>query len=88
MTSGRDVVEAQDYGPPGDGYPVMTQSGLFIESDSLKAAWSPGRKLEDTVAQLQRVIEDYRKELRIVRGQAYETVGAYFHASSQIFGKI
>ena len=69
MTSGRDVVEALDYRPPGDGYPVISQSGLFIESDSLKAAWSPGRKLEDTVAQLQRVIEEYRKELRIAEGQ-------------------
>ena len=69
MTSGRDVVEAQDYRPPDDGYPVITQSGLFIESDSLKAAWYPGRKLEDMVAQLQRVIEEYRKALRIAGGQ-------------------
>ena len=31
MTSWRDVVEAQDYGPPGDGYPMVAQSRLFIE---------------------------------------------------------
>ena len=60
---------AQDYGPPGDGYPVITQSGLFIKNNSPRAAWSPGRKLEDTVAQLQRDIEDCRKELRIAGGQ-------------------
>ena len=89
MTSGRDVVEAQDYRPPGDGYPMITQSGLFIESDSLKAAWSPDRKLEDTVAQLQRVIEEYRWGTRSGESSsAYETVGVYFHASSQIFWKI
>ena len=69
MTSGRDVVEAQDYGTPGDGYPMVAQSGLFIENDSPKAAWSPDRKLEDTVARLQRDIEDCRKELRIAGGQ-------------------
>ena len=69
MTSWRDVVEAQDYGPPGDGYPMVAQSRLLIENDSPKAAWSPGRKLEDTVAQLQRDIEDCRKELRIAGGQ-------------------
>ena len=68
MTSGRDVVEAQDYGPPGDGYPMVAQSGLFIENDSPKAAWSPGWKLEDTVARLQRDIEDCRT-LRIAGGQ-------------------
>ena len=43
MTSGSDVVEVQDYGPPGDGYPMITQSGLFIEYDSSEAAWSPSR---------------------------------------------
>ena len=69
MMSGRDVVEAQDYGPPGDGYPMVAQSGLFIENVSLKEAWSPGRKLEDTVARLQRDIEDCRKELGIAGGQ-------------------
>ena len=31
MMSGSDVVEVQDYGPPGDGYPMVAQSGLFIE---------------------------------------------------------
>ena len=65
MTSGSDVVEVQDYGPPGDGYPMVTQSGLFIENDSPEAAWSPSQKLEDGVARLQRGIMDYRKELRI-----------------------
>ena len=90
MTSWRDVVEAQDYGPPGDGYRMEAQSRLFIDNDSPKAAWSPGRKLEDTVAQLQRDIEDCRKELRIAgeSSSAYEMVGVYFHTSSQIFGKI
>ena len=33
MTSGSDVVKAQDYGHPGDGYPMVAQSGLFIEND-------------------------------------------------------
>ena len=74
---------------------MVTQSGLFIENDSPKEAWSPSQKLEDAVAKLQRDITDYRKELRIARGtrsgdssSAYEKVGVYFHASSQIFGKI
>ena len=64
MTSGSDVVEVQDYGPPGDGYPMVTQSGLFIENDSPEAALSPSQKLEDAVARLQRDITDYRKEIR------------------------
>ena len=34
MTSGSDVVEAQDYGPPDDGHPMVAQSGIFIENDS------------------------------------------------------
>ena len=50
MTSGSDVVEAQDYGPPDDGYPMVAQSGLFIENDSPKEAWSPSRKLADADA--------------------------------------
>ena len=64
MTSGSDVVEAQDYEPPDDGYPMVTQSGLFIENDSLKEVLSPSKKLENAVARLQRDIADYRKELR------------------------
>ena len=43
---------------------MVAQSGLLYESDSLKEAWSPSRKLEDAVARLQRDIADYRKELR------------------------
>ena len=66
MTSGSDVVEVQEYGPPGDGYPMVAQSGLFIENDSPEAAWSPSQKLEDAVARLQRDITDYRKEIRIL----------------------
>ena len=38
MTPVMDVVETQDYGPPGIGYPTVNQSGLFIENDYLKAA--------------------------------------------------
>ena len=64
MTSGSDIVEAQYWGPPDDGYPIVAQSGLLYENDSLKEAWSPSRKLEDAVAQQQRDIADYRKELR------------------------
>ena len=30
MTPGMDVVETQDYGPPGIGYPMVNQSGLFF----------------------------------------------------------
>ena len=48
-TSGSDVVEAQYWGPPDDGYPIVAQSGLLYENDSLKEAWSPSRKLEDAV---------------------------------------
>ena len=40
MTSGSDIVEAQDCGPPDDGYPIVAQSGLLYENDSLKEAWS------------------------------------------------
>ena len=69
MTSGSDVVEAQVCGPPDDDYPIVAQSGLLYENDSLKEAWSPSRKLEDAVAQLQRDIADYRKELRFGGGQ-------------------
>ena len=69
MTPGMDVVETQDYGPPGIGYPTVNQSGWFIENDSLKAAWSPSQKLEDTVAPLQRDVAVYRKELRFAGGQ-------------------
>ena len=69
MTPGMDVVETQDYGLPGSGYPTVNQSGLFIENDSLEAAWSPSQKLEDTVARLQRDVAVYRKELRFVGGQ-------------------
>ena len=58
MTSGSDVVEAQDYGPPDDGYPMVAQSGLLYEYDSLKEAWSPSRKLEDAVALLPRDIAE------------------------------
>ena len=67
MTSGSDVVETQDFGR--DGYSMGAQSGLFIENDSPEAAWSPSKKLEDAVAQLQRDIADYRQELRFGGGQ-------------------
>ena len=72
MTSGSDVVEAQYWGPPDDGYTILAQSGLLYENDSLKEAWSPSRTLEDAVAWLQRDIMDYRKELRFsgVQGPA------------------
>ena len=69
MMSGCDVVEAQDYGPPDDGYPIVAQSGLLYENDSLKEAWSPSRRLEDAVEWLQRDMTDYRKELRFGGGQ-------------------
>ena len=49
MTSGSGVVEDQDYGPPDYAYPMVAQSGLLYENDSLKEAWSPSRKLEDAV---------------------------------------
>ena len=60
-------MEAQDYRPPPDGYPIVAQPGLLYENDYLKEAWSPSRKLEDVVAQ--RDIADYRKELRFGDGQ-------------------
>ena len=68
MTSGSDIVEAQDYGPPDDGYPIVAPSGLLYENDSLKNAWSSSRRLEDAVARLQRDMADYRKELRFGGG--------------------
>ena len=64
-----DVVETQDYGPPGIGYPTVNQSGLFIENDSLETAWSPSQKLEDTVARLRRDVAVYLMELRFAGGQ-------------------
>ena len=70
MTPGMDVVETQDYGPPGIGCPMVDQSGLFIENNSLEAAWSPSQMLEDTVARLQRDIAVYRKELRFAGGHS------------------
>ena len=72
MSSGSDGVEAQYWGPPDDDYPIVTQSGLLYENNSLEEAWSPSRKLEDAVARLQRDIVDYRKELRVegVQGPA------------------
>ena len=72
MSSGSDVVEAQYWGPPDDGYRVVAQSGLLYENDSREEAWSPSRKLEDAVARLQKDIADYRKELRFsgVQGPA------------------
>ena len=69
MTSASDVVETQDFGLPRDGYSMGAQSGLFIENDSPEAAWSPSKKLEDAVAQLQRDIADYQQELRFGGGQ-------------------
>ena len=50
-------------GTPDDGHPIVAQSGLLYENDSLKEAWSSSRKLEDVVARLQRDITDYPKEL-------------------------
>ena len=47
----------------------MNQSGLFIENDSLEAAWYPSQKLEDMVAQLRRDVVVYQKELRFAGGQ-------------------
>ena len=70
MSSGSDVMEAQYWGPPDYGYPVVAQSGLLYENDSLEEAWSPSRKLEDAVARLQKDIADYRKELIINGVQA------------------
>ena len=69
MTSGSDVVETQDFGLPRDGYAMGAQSGSFIENVSPETARSPSKKLEDAVAQLQRDIADYRKELRFGGGQ-------------------
>ena len=45
MTPGIDVMETQDDGPPGIGYSMVNQSGLFIKNDSLEAAWFPSQKL-------------------------------------------
>ena len=69
MTSGSDVVETQDFGLSHDGYSMGAQFGLFMENDSPEAAWSPSKKLEDAVAQLQRGITDYRQDLRFGRGK-------------------
>ena len=69
MTSGSDVVETQDFGLARDGDAMGPQSGLFIENDSPETAWSPSKKLEDVVEQLQRDIADYRQELRFGGGQ-------------------
>ena len=66
MSSGSDVVDAQYWGPQDDGYPVVAQSGLLYENDSLEEAWSPSSKLEDAVSRLQKDIADYRKELRFI----------------------
>ena len=63
ITPNMDVVEIQDHGLPGIGCPMVNQSGLFIENDSLEAAWFPSQKLADTVARLQRDVEVIRKEL-------------------------
>ena len=89
MSSGSDVVEAQYWRPPDDGYPIVAQSGLLYENDSLEEAWSPSRKLEDAVARLQKDIADYRKELRFsgVQGPANETVSIYFDAVPRYSGK-
>ena len=63
MTPSMDVVETQDHGPPGIGYPQIR----IVHS--LVAAWFPSQKLEDTVARLQRDITVYRKELRFAGEQ-------------------
>ena len=60
---------SQDFGLPRDGDVMGAQSGLFIENDSPETAWSPSKKLEDAVEQLQRDIADYRQELRFGGGQ-------------------
>ena len=72
MSSGSDIAEAQHWGPPDDGYPVVAQSGLPYGNDFLEEAWSPSRELEDAVAQLQKDVAEYRKELRYsgVKGPA------------------
>ena len=72
MSSGSDVVEGQYWGPPDDGYPVVAQSGLLHENNSREEAWFPSRKLEVAVAQLQKDIADYWKELKFssVQGPA------------------
>ena len=71
-SSGSDGVEAQYWEPLDDVYPIVAQPGLLNVKDSLEEAWSPSRKLEDAVEQLQRDTTDYRKELRFsgVQGPA------------------
>ena len=64
MSSGSDVAEAQHWWPPDGEYPMVAQSGLSDESDFLEESWSQSRKLEDTVARLQKDIAEYLKELR------------------------
>ena len=95
MTSGSDGVEAQDYGPPDDGYPIVAQSGLLYENDSLKEAWSPSRKLggRGSTATTGHCGLPEGAQIRRWTGSgesssAYETVGVYFDTSSQIFRKI
>ena len=36
MSSGSDGVEAQYWGPPDDGNPIVAQSGLVYENDSIR----------------------------------------------------
>ena len=64
-SSSSGVVEGHYLGPPDDGYPVVTQSGLLHENDSREEAGSPSRKLEVAVARLQKDIADYQKELKV-----------------------
>ena len=75
--------------------PWALSPGCSFENDSPETARSPSKKLEDAVTQLQRDIVDYRQELRFGGGQGpanpprpTKAVRIYFHASSQILGKI
>ena len=65
MSSSSDIVEGHYLEPPDDRYPVVTQSGLIQNNDSREEAWSPSRRLEVTVARLQKDIADHRKEIKV-----------------------
>ena len=56
------MTEAQSWWPPEDEYPEVAQSGWPPEDEYLEETRSPRVELVDTVAQLQKELEEFRAE--------------------------
>ena len=88
---GSDVVEGHYGRPPNDGYPGVANSGRLQEVNSQRELHTPSRQLEDAVVHCNNTLQIIARSSDSIGRDlfsAYETVGIYVDASSQIFREV